>query len=47
MSDTLLSVLRTHEDREIPVAGEYTIDPVAHYESGGGGLQVNIARARA
>jgi polyisoprenoid-binding protein YceI len=27
MADQLLSVLRTYEDREIPVAGEYTVDP--------------------
>jgi len=27
MTQQLLSVLRTYEDREIPVAGEYAIDP--------------------
>jgi polyisoprenoid-binding protein YceI len=27
MTQRQLSVLRTHDDREIPVAGEYTIDP--------------------
>jgi polyisoprenoid-binding protein YceI len=27
MTQRTLSVLRTHDDREIPVAGEYTIDP--------------------
>ena len=27
MSQRLLSVLRTRDDREVPVAGEYTIDP--------------------
>ena len=27
MTQRLLSILRTHDDREIPVAGEYTIDP--------------------
>jgi polyisoprenoid-binding protein YceI len=27
MTDQLLSVLRTYEDREIPAAGEYAIDP--------------------
>ena len=27
MTDRLLSILRTHADREIPVAGEYVIDP--------------------
>src|SRR5258708_32703295 len=27
MTDQLLSVLRTYEDREIPVAGEYAVDP--------------------
>ncbi|MBK5331741.1 MAG: YceI family protein, partial [Ilumatobacteraceae bacterium] len=25
---TQLSILRTHDDREIPVAGLYTIDPM-------------------
>ena len=28
MTPRLLSVLRTHDDREIPVAGEYAIDPM-------------------
>jgi polyisoprenoid-binding protein YceI len=28
MSQRTLSVLRTHDDREIPVAGVYTIDPM-------------------
>jgi hypothetical protein len=27
MTTRTLSVLRTHDDREIPVAGEYAIDP--------------------
>jgi polyisoprenoid-binding protein YceI len=27
MTQRLLSILRTHDDREIPVAGEYAIDP--------------------
>ena len=28
MSERTLSILRTHDDREIPIAGVYTIDPM-------------------
>ena len=27
MTQRLLSILRTHDDREIPAAGKYMIDP--------------------
>jgi polyisoprenoid-binding protein YceI len=47
MSDQLLSVLRTYEDREIPVAGEYTIDPThSSVEFVGRHLMITKVRGR-
>jgi len=47
MSETLLSILRTHEDREIPVAGEYTIDPAhSSVEFVGRHLMITKVRGR-
>jgi polyisoprenoid-binding protein YceI len=47
MSDQLLSVLRTYEDREIPTAGDYTIDPThSSVEFVGRHLMITKVRGR-
>src|SRR5690242_12184482 len=47
MAETALDVLRSHEDREIPVAGEYAIDPAhSSVEFVGRHLMITKVRGR-
>jgi polyisoprenoid-binding protein YceI len=47
MTQRLLSILRTHDDREIPVAGVYTIDPThSSVEFVGRHLMITKVRGR-